>query len=112
MQRSLVNQVKKFKKITNFQKQCYLALLKIPKGKITTYKKLAEKINNPKAARAVGNAMNKNPFAPIVPCHRVISSDGSIGGFARGIKAKIKLLQQEGLTIIDNKIVNKKDFLI
>ncbi len=112
MPKDIINKVKNSKNITNFQKQCYLALLKIPKGKITTYKGIAKQINNPKAARAVGNAMNNNPFAPSVPCHRVIKNDGSIGGFSKGIKAKTRLLQQEGLKIIAGKIVNKKDFLI
>lgn len=68
----------------------------IPKGKTMTYAQVAAAIGNPKAVRAVGNALNKNPFAPQVPCHRVIRSDGSIGGFASGSKKKRALLRSEG----------------
>ncbi len=56
--------------------------------------------------RAVGNALNKNPFAPLVPCHRVVSSDGSLGGFAYGSKAKIVLLKKEGVAVKNNQIVD------
>lgn len=60
-----------------------------------TYKEVAHAIGKPKAYRAVGNALNRNPFAPEVPCHRVIKSDGSIGGFASGSNKKLKLLKSE-----------------
>jgi len=83
-------------KITLFQKQVYEAVKKIPKGKTMTYAEVAELIGKPRAARAVGNALNKNPFAPEVPCHRVIRSDGAIGGFAWGGNKKIQLLKSEG----------------
>ena len=75
--------------------------MKIPKGKVKTYKEVAIAINKPKAARAVANACGKNPYAPKVPCHRVISSDGSLGGFSApgGIKAKKKLLKKEGFLL-------------
>jgi O-6-methylguanine DNA methyltransferase len=69
---------------------------RIPKGKTMTYAQVAAAIGNPKAVRAVGNALNKNPFAPDVPCHRVIRSDGSIGGFASGTAKKVALLRREG----------------
>ncbi|MDP4039750.1 MAG: MGMT family protein [Candidatus Pacearchaeota archaeon] len=87
----------------NFPEKCYNLLRKVPKGKVTTYKALAEALNS-KAYRAVGKAMNKNPFAPEVPCHRVINSSGELGGFAYGIKEKIKLLKSEGVEIKNNKI--------
>ena len=72
--------------------------MKIPKGKIKTYKQVAIGINKPKSARAVGNACARNPYAPRVPCHRVIRSDGKIGGYSGkgGIKTKVKLLKKEG----------------
>ncbi len=76
----------------------------IPKGKISTYKEIAQALNNPGASRAVGNALNKNPFAPLVPCHRVIRSNGEVGGFASGPKRKIAILRQEGIIIKENKI--------
>ena len=65
----------------NFNQKIYSLLKKVPKGKITTYKILAEALDT-KAYRAVGQAMRNNPYAPEVPCHRVVSSDGSIGGFS------------------------------
>ncbi|MFA5070730.1 MAG: MGMT family protein [Patescibacteria group bacterium] len=89
---------------TDFQEKVWLACRKIPKGKITTYKLLAKAINKPKAFRAVGNALNKNPYAPKVPCHRVIRSDGQAGGFAGGNKKKILLLKKEGVKFAGEKI--------
>ena len=97
--------LKKIKK--SFSEKCYELLKTIPKGKITTYKILAEKLKT-KAYRAVGNAMNKNPYAPEVPCHRVVKSDGKIGGFAFGQRNKISMLKKEGIKIKDNKIGNFK----
>ncbi len=94
--------------IPKFYQKCYNIARKIPKGKVTTYKEIAKALKNPKASRAVGNAMNKNPFAPKVPCHRVIKSNGQIGGFASSTKNKIKLLKKEGIIIKNNKINLKK----
>ena len=87
----------------NFFEEVYRLCKEIPRGRVSTYKILAEKLNT-KAYRAVGNAMNKNPYAPQVPCHRVINSDGSLGGFASGIGNKISLLKKEGIVIEDNRI--------
>ena len=85
---------------TKFQLKVWKYLKKIPKGKVKSYKEVAIGINIPNSARAVANACAKNPYAPIVPCHRVIRSDGSIGGFSGqgGIKAKKKLLKKEGFS--------------
>ena len=98
-------------KITDFSRKVWRATKKIPKGKITTYKLLANAINKPKAYRAVGSALNKNPYAPKVPCHRVIKSDGSLGGFAQGKKRKISLLKKEGFKITKEKIHGFKKHL-
>ncbi|MCH7568585.1 MAG: MGMT family protein [Nanoarchaeota archaeon] len=87
----------------SFNERCYNILRKVPKGKVVTYKQIAEKLGT-KAYRAVGNAMNKNPHAPIVPCHRVINSDGKVGGFASGTQNKIKMLKKEGIKITNGKI--------
>jgi len=87
----------------SFNERCYSELKKVPKGKVTTYKALAKALNS-KAYRAVGNAMNKNPYAPKVPCHRVVGSDGSMTGFASGINNKIKMLKSEGIEIKNNKV--------
>ena len=92
--------------MTRFQSDCYEALKKVPKGKVITYAGLARMIGRPKAHRAVGSAMNKNPYAPQVPCHRVVKSNGDLGGFATDIKVKIKRLQKEGVVVSDNKIVD------
>ncbi|MEA3306878.1 MAG: MGMT family protein [Elusimicrobiota bacterium] len=70
-------------------------MFKIPKGEIRSYKQLAIKIGHPKAARAVALALKRNPFAPVVPCHRVIRSEGAIGGYQGGVKGKIRLLKKE-----------------
>ncbi len=91
----------------SFNERCYAVLKKIPKGKITTYKEIAKALNS-KAYRAVGNAMNKNPHSPLVPCHRVINSNGKLGGFASGLKNKIKMLKKEGIEINNGKIILDK----
>ncbi|EKE03211.1 MAG: hypothetical protein ACD_20C00234G0033 [uncultured bacterium] len=80
---------------TEFQKRVWAELGKIHYGQVISYKQLAEKINNPKAFRAVGTANSKNPLPIIFPCHRVINSDGSIGGFSGGVKIKEFLLNLE-----------------
>ena len=81
---------------TDFQKQVWQALLKIPFGETRSYKQIAETIGNPKAVRAVGMANNKNPFLIIVPCHRVIGANGKLVGYAVGLDKKEYLLRLEG----------------
>ncbi len=87
----------------SFNERCYSLLRQVPQGKVTTYKALAQALDT-KAYRAVGNAMNKNPYAPQVPCHRVVNSNGALGGFAHGLPQKIKMLKAEGIKIVDNRI--------
>jgi methylated-DNA-[protein]-cysteine S-methyltransferase len=94
-------------KSSTFNQRCYEILVKVPKGKVTTYKEIARAFKS-KAYRAVGNAMNKNPYAPRIPCHRVVKSNGEVGGFASGIKKKIEMLRKEGIEIKNNKIDLKK----
>lgn len=96
----------------SFQEQVWQVTKKIPKGKVATYAYIAQKIGKPKSVRAVGNALNANPYAPIVPCHRVIRSDGSVGGFASGSKKKIILLTTEGVCIIKGKVTPLHKFLV
>ena len=86
---------------TKFQIKVWKYLKTIPKGKVKTYKDVAIAINRPKSARAVANACAKNPYHPKVPCHRVIRSDGSLGGFSApgGTNAKKKLLKKEGFIL-------------
>ena len=85
---------------TPFQIKVWKYLKKIPKGRIKTYAQVAKAIKMPKAVRAVANAIGKNPYPPKIPCHRVIKSDGSLGGYSGkgGIKTKIKLLKKEGFS--------------
>lgn len=80
---------------TSFQKKVWNQLLKIPYGTTFSYLEISKQIDNEKAFRAVGNANGKNPFSIIIPCHRVIASDGSLGGYAGGVDRKIKLLNLE-----------------
>ena len=80
---------------TDFQKQVWNALLSIPYGSTASYKDVALAIGNPGSVRAVGMANNKNPIAIIVPCHRVIGSDGSLVGYGGGIELKRRLLELE-----------------
>ena len=84
---------------TKFQIKVWKYLKSIKKGQIRTYLQVARAINRPKAVRAVANAIGKNPYAPKIPCHRVIRSDGSLGGYSGpgGIKTKKKLLKSEGI---------------
>ncbi len=86
---------------TSFQKLVWEELTRIPKGSVITYAELARRIGRPKAVRAVANAVGKNPLAPAVPCHRVIRSDGSLGGYSAkgGVKRKKALLKSEGVDL-------------
>ena len=86
---------------TVFQKRVWNELKKIPRGEVRTYKEIAIKIEKPKAARAVANACASNPNPIVVPCHRVIRSDGGLGGYSGpgGIKQKKELLENEGISI-------------
>lgn len=83
---------------THFQQSVWKALQTIPYGQTISYRQLAEKIGNPKACRAVGSANGRNPIAIIIPCHRVIAADHSLGGYAGGLDIKTRLLRLEGIT--------------
>ena len=85
----------------------YKELLKVPKGKVTTYGELAKAVGLKNGQRAIGRIMNKNPFPVIVPCHRVILSSGKVGGYAWGEKIKTHMLSQEGVKIKQGKILDK-----
>ena len=86
---------------TKFQLKVWKYLKSIPKGELKTYTQVAIAIKKPKAVRAVANAIGKNPYAPKIPCHRVIRSDGSLGGYSGkgGINTKRKLLKLEGILL-------------
>ena len=90
----------------------YKKLLQVPEGKITTYGDLAKAVGITNGQRAIGSIMKKNPFPAIVPCHRVVQSNGEIGGYAYGKKVKLRMLSKEGIKIRNGKIIdfNKKKF--
>lgn len=102
----------------SFTGKVYALARKIPRGSVATYADLARRLKRPRAARAVGNALHKSPGMSIrlpidraglpagrqVPCHRVVRSDGTVGGFARGTKAKIELLKKEGVEVEDGRV--------
>lgn len=88
----------------NLDKKIYKKLLEVPKGKITTYGELAKAVGMKNGQRAVGRIMNKNPYPVIVPCHRVVKSDGKVGGYAYGEEIKSNMLQNEGIEIKNGKI--------
>ena len=93
---------------TKFQIKVWKAIGNIPKGKILTYKELAKTIGKPKAARAIANACGKNLYPIKIPCHRVIRSDGNIGGYSGkgGVNSKIILLKKEGVLFNEfNKVI-------
>lgn len=89
---------------TEFERKVLVATFRIPTGKISTYKRIAEKIGNPRAYRAVANALHKNPLAPIVPCHRVIRSDGKFGGESKDAESRRKLVGQEGVPLKNDQV--------
>lgn len=87
-----------------FTEKVYSALKKIPKGKVMTYASLAKMIGAPHAYRAVGTALSKNPHLVTVPCHRVVRTDGGLGGYAGGLERKIELLESEGVKVMHGKV--------
>ena len=93
-----------------FSQECYKLLERIPRGKVTTYAEIALALET-KAYRAVGSAMAKNKNLIIIPCHRVVRSDGSIGQYALGSDKKIELLQSEGVMIQNSKVCNFEELL-
>lgn len=99
----------------NFDERVWKLMESIPKGRVTTYREIARKLNT-KAYRAVGNACRKNPYAPRVPCHRVVRSDGTVGGFGgktsgKTVEEKSKLLRKENVGVRNGKIVDFEEVL-
>jgi methylated-DNA-[protein]-cysteine S-methyltransferase len=96
---------------TEFERAVLVSTFKIPKGKVSTYKRIAEKIGRPRAYRAAGNALHKNPLAPIVPCHRVVRSDGKFGGEKKGAESRRNVLEKEGIPIENGRVKISKEIL-
>ncbi len=95
--------------MVSFQKKICQIVRKIPKGKVLSYKDVARKAGRPRAYRAVGNILNRaaGGWRPRIPCHRVIKSDGRVGGYRKGVKRKTALLKKEGLIIKNGKITSR-----
>jgi O-6-methylguanine DNA methyltransferase len=89
----------KDKAFTGFERAVYRAVAAIPAGEVRSYKWVARRIGRPRAARAVGNALNKNRHPGLIPCHRVVMSDGSMGGYSKGPSAKRRILRSEGIDL-------------
>ncbi len=92
----------------NLEEKAYKKLLEVPKGQVTTYGELAKAIGLKNGQRAIGKIMNKNPYPVIIPCHRVIMSNGKVGGYAWGEKIKTNMLEKEGVKIKNGKITDAK----
>lgn len=90
---------KLLKDCTPFEQRVYRAVLRIPRGETRSYRWVAVRIGSPRACRAVGQALRRNPFVGIVPCHRVVRLDGGLGGFSRGARRKKKMLRDEGVMV-------------
>ncbi len=90
----------------NLDEKVYKKLLQVPKGKITTYGELAKAVGLQNGQRAIGKIMNKNPYPVIIPCHRVVRSNGTIGGYAFGQDVKTNMLIKEGIKIHNRKILD------
>lgn len=88
---------------TDFERKIWTSLKDIPYGETKTYKWIAEKAGNPSATRAAGRALSKNPIPIVLPCHRIIESDGSVGGYSSGINKKIRLLELEYYSKMNKK---------
>ncbi len=89
----------------NFTDSVLRIVKKIPEGKVTTYGEIAKALGGRKFARAVGRALNRNPYPVKIPCHRVVRSDGLVGGYRNGIREKIRLLKKEGVKVKNNRIL-------
>lgn len=87
----------------SFDQRCYALLKLVPEGKVTTYGEMARALNT-KAWRAVGSAMAKNKKLFVIPCHRVVRSDGAVGQYALGADKKSELLKKEGVVVVDGKV--------
>jgi methylated-DNA-[protein]-cysteine S-methyltransferase len=90
----------------NLDDMIYKLVAMVPEGKVTTYAELARAAGKPKASRVIGQILNRNPDPIVVPCHRVVKSDGNVGGYAYGSGAKSKLLKKEGVKISKGKIID------
>lgn len=97
-------------KLSALAERCYTLLQQVPRGKVTTYKRLAQALGT-RGYRAVGQILNRNPYAPQVPCHRVVATDGALRGYAHGLRRKAALLTAEGVAIERGRIADLDGYL-
>lgn len=94
--------------LSSFTLQVHDVIRQIPRGRVTTYASVAKAVGHPGAVRAVGTALGKNPNpSAACPCHRVVRSDGTLGGYALGLRRKQQLLEKEGVTVVRGKVISK-----
>lgn len=96
---------------SEFERAVYMATYEIPYGKICTYQRIAKKIGRPKAMRAVANTLHNNPLYPIVPCWRVVKSDGGFGGEEKAAASRRKHVESEGVLTMNGKVIIRDDIL-
>lgn len=106
--RRILSGILKSNEFTGFEKKVYRIVALVPRGSVCSYKWVADKAGRPRSCRAVGNALNKNRYPSVIPCHRIIKSDGSIGGYAGGAELKKKLLRSEGVEFVSGRCRNLK----
>jgi len=107
----IVRATLEIKGYSEFDSRVYSATFKIPKGKVSTYGRVARMIGSPKAYRAVANSLHKNPLFPVVACHRVVKEDGSFGGDRVKAQGRCKHCEEEGVPIINGKVTMTKDII-
>jgi methylated-DNA-[protein]-cysteine S-methyltransferase len=95
---------------SHIKDEVYKMLLKIPAGKVSTYGDIAKALGYPKAARLIGRILHENPNPVVIPCHRIVHSNGDLGGYAYGSTKKRKLLEKEGIKFSDNDYARLKEF--
>lgn len=92
----------------NLEQKVYKKLIQVPEGKVTTYGELSKAVGLKNGQRVIGQIMKKNPYPVIIPCHRVVKSDGKVGGYAYGDIIKTSMLKKEGIQIQNGKIIDWK----
>lgn len=97
--------------VSPFAKQVYRVLLTVPKGKVTTYKALAEAVGS-RAYRQVGKVLGANPCIPDIPCHRVVATNGYVQGYAHGLEKKVALLRAEGILLNEKMVVGQEYIML
>lgn len=96
---------------SEFEKDVYVATFRIPRGKVSTYGRVAKTIGRPRASRAVANTLHNNPLFPIVPCHRVVKADGGFGGEPKAAAGRRRLVEKEGVPVRDGRVIMSDDIV-